>query len=104
MVQYNYDIVVDSQLGPRHGTLLMSETDNAISGILSLLGFENKVSGKREGQMLYLQHKLRTFISHFSCQTELEMSGNALSGIIRFEHGSMKLRGKSAAEAEEQIS
>lgn len=98
--QYDYDIIVDSQLGPRHGTLAMEENDDSISGILSLLGFENSIAGKREGQILYLHHKLRTLVSQLSCRSELELHENSLIGTIYSEFGSMKIRGKKMTETE----
>lgn len=100
--QYDYKIVVDSQLGPRQGTLTMEENDNAISGILSLLGFENHVEGKREGRMLYLRHKLQTLVSLLSCQSELELQESGLAGIIHSEFGSMEIRGERITETENQ--
>ena len=98
--QYDYHIVVDSQLGPRQGTLTMEEHDNVISGILSLLGFENRVEGRREGRTLYLRHKLRTLVSQLSCQSELELQQDTLAGTIHSEFGSMEIRGEKITETE----
>ena len=98
--RYNYDIVVESPLGERRGTLTVEETDSAVSGSLSLLGFENRVAGKREGHMLYLHHKLRTLFNQLVCLSELKLQGNSLFGTIRSEFGSMKIRGEKAAETE----
>ena len=102
--QYNYEIVVESQLGPRHGMLYMEENDDIISGNLSLLGFKNRVSGERDGQIFRLRHQLRTLVSHFSCQTELDICGDTLSGRICFDRGSMKIHGKRAAKTEDRKS
>lgn len=98
--QYDYEIVVDSQLGPRHGKLSVEETDDVISGFLSLLGFENSVTGKREGKILCLHHKLRTLISQLTCQTNLELQENSLVGTIHSEFGSMKIHGQKKAGTE----
>lgn len=98
--QYDYEIVVDSQLGPRHGTLSMEETDGVISGVLSLLSFENSVTGKREGKLLCLHHKLRTLVSQLTCRTDLEMQENSLMGTIHSEFGSMKIHGQKKQETE----
>lgn len=91
---------MDSQLGLRRGTLTIEENDDAISGTLSLLGFENQVEGKREGQTLYLRHKLRTLVSLLSCQSELELQENSFTGTIRSEFGGMKIRGQRITEME----
>ena len=98
--QYDYEIVVESQLGPRHGTLSMEETDDVISGILSLLGFENSVTGKREGKKLCLHHKLRTLVSLLTCRTDLEMQENSLMGTINSEFGSIKIHGQKLTGTE----
>lgn len=98
--QYDYEIVVESQLGPRHGTLSMEETDDVVSGTLSLLSFENSVTGKREGKKLCLHHKLRTLVSQLTCRTDLEMQENFLMGTIHSEFGSMKIHGQKKQETE----
>ena len=98
--QYDYEIVVESQLGPRHGTLSMEETDDVVSGILSLLGFENSVTGKREGKKLCLHHKLRTLVSQLTCRTDLELQESSLTGTIHSEFGSMKIHGQKLTGTE----
>ena len=98
--RYDYDIVVESPLGERRGTLTVEETGSAISGSLSLLGFENHVAGKREGHMLYLHHRLRTLFNQLTCLSELRLQGDSLFGTIRSEFGSMKVRGEKTAGME----
>ena len=44
-MQESYDIVLDSQLGERCGTLTIDCTDGKINGVISLVGFDNAVSG-----------------------------------------------------------
>ena len=102
--RHDYEIVVESPLGERRGTLTVEETGSAVSGSLSLLGFENRVAGKREGHMLYLHHKLRTLFNQLTCLSELRLQGDSLFGTIRSEFGSMKVRGERAAETEHMTS
>lgn len=41
-----FDIVLDSQLGERRGTLTIDETGGAVRGAILLVGFENAVAGE----------------------------------------------------------
>ena len=91
---HKYDIVLDGQLGQRFGTLIWTETDGNVSGRLSLLGFDNPVSGKCEGQRLELVHQLRTAVSTLSCRTCVELRGSELTGVVTCGHGCMNIRGK----------
>ena len=42
-----YDILLESPLGERSGTLCWTERNGAVEGTLTLLGFENSVTGQR---------------------------------------------------------
>ena len=60
---YRYDIVLDGQLGERRGTLSWTETGGAVCGVFSLLGVDNPVRGRLEGERLELLHTLKTAVS-----------------------------------------
>ncbi len=90
----SYDIVLDGQLGQRFGTLRWTETGGEVSGVFSLLGFDNPVSGRREGLKLELTHRLRTAVSTLICRTHAELSGDELSGIVLSGDSRMDLHGK----------
>ena len=81
-----YDVVLDAQLGQRVGTLVLDNTDGAISGLFFLLGFENPVKGRCVGQELELRHKLRTALSTLDCET--------LFDVVSSQNSRMELRGK----------
>lgn len=98
----SYDIVLDGQLGQRFGTLRWTETDGEVNGVFSLLGFDNPVSGRREGLTLELTHRLRTAVSTLMCRTLAELSGDELSGVVLSGDSRMALRGKKQQEASQQ--
>ena len=93
-----YDIILESQLGERFGTLSWTEEGERVRGTLFLLGVENPVSGRRDGQNLELSHPLRTAVSLLSCRTFAQLCGDLLSGKIVSNGGTMKLRGKRSAK------
>ena len=89
----HYDILLESPLGERTGTLRFTERDGAVEGTLTLLGFENPVTGKREGQALTLTHPLRTVLSTLRCETRAELRGDSLSGTVSSRWSRFRLRG-----------
>ncbi len=90
---YKYDVVLDAQLGQRLGTLLLNETDGDITGVFSLLGFDNSVSGTQIGQELKLKHELRTAVSTLDCETHVNLCGDKLSGVVTTQYARMNLCG-----------
>ena len=48
-MRQEYYITLHSQLGPRDGTLSIAADGSLLSGTLTLLGFENPVTGRMEG-------------------------------------------------------
>lgn len=99
-----YDIVLDSQLGKRFGTLCLTQAGDCVTGSISLMGKDNPVTGKRHEQRVELFHELRTAVSVLECRTVLELSGDSLHGCVMSEGSRMELNGKSvpggAAEKE----
>ena len=96
-----YRIILESPMGERRGTLLLRWDGSAISGTLSLLGFENPITGTLEGTTLHLSHRMRTLVSELDCITELHQSGGALCGTSKAGSVCMPLRGVAvSAESE----
>lgn len=89
-----YDIVLNGQLGERYGTLIWEEQESTVSGILSLLGFENPVSGKRTENRLELIHDLRTVVSTIACHSVLDLRDDNLCGMVSCAYGGMKIFGR----------
>ena len=58
---HRYRITLHSPMGPREGELtLTGEVNGAVTGILSVLGFQQPVSGRESSGHIQLQHRLRT--------------------------------------------
>ena len=89
----SYDIILDSQLGERRGTLTIDSEDGHVRGRISLVGFDNAVTGERRGSVLYLRHELSTLMRTLKCRSVIRLAGEALTGTIDAGGAVMKLRG-----------
>lgn len=98
MMRQTYDVILYGQLGERFGTLTWTEAGGDVSGSLRLLGFENPIRGKRNGQTLELTHRLQTAVSTLLCRTHAELCGDDLAGFVVSDHARMRLRGKKQQE------
>lgn len=88
-----YQVIVESPLGERGGTLILHERGGAVTGTLSLLGVSNPVTGSREGETLTLRHTLQTTLNAFECETQLHSDGAALRGVVHIGVIHMPLKG-----------
>ena len=90
-----YKIVLESQLGRREGTLQLENQNGALTGMITLLGYENPVSGEWTGEhSIRLSHHLHTQISDLSCISVFEMDGDTITGILKNDRNVMKWHGK----------
>lgn len=79
-----YKLLLKSQLGLREGTLYLNSGHGAITGTLTLLGYENPVSGEWTGDHSFrLSHHLQTAVSDLVCVSEFEVTGGQLSGTMQ---------------------
>ena len=101
MVQ-NYEVVLDGQLGERFGTLRWTETNGEVRGTLSLFGFDNAVFGRRSGDLLELSHELRTAVSVFRCETQAEVRGDEITGVVTSRYSRIAFHGRKAEERTEK--
>ena len=97
----HYDILLESPLGERSGTLRFTERNGAVEGTLTLLGFENSVTGQREGRILTLTHPLRTVLSTLRCETRAELRGDSLSGTVSSRWSQFHLLGTKTEKGNE---
>ena len=78
-----YTLVLESQLGPRQGSLKFGEREGAITGTLTLLGHDNEVRGTRTGAgSIRLFHHLHTAVSDLVCVSDLEMDRGRVTGML----------------------
>ena len=98
---HTYDVVLDGQLGQRFGQLRWKENGSSVEGMFFLLGVQNPIRERREGNTLVLTHELKTAVSTLSCQTRAELSGSSLTGIVVIKTGSFRFHGTKTAERNE---
>lgn len=91
-----YRVILESQLGPREGTLRLEEAqEGAITGFITLLGVENAAQGEWIGEhSLRLSHHLRTQVSDLECISVFELEGDKLSGTLRNDKNTMLWHGE----------
>ncbi len=90
-----YKIVLESQLGPREGTLQLEYRNGILNGTITLLGYENPVFGEWTGEhSIRLSHHLHTQISDLSCISVFEMEGDTITGTLQNDRNVMKWHGK----------
>lgn len=90
-----YKIVLESQLGPREGTLQLEDQNGILKGTITLLGYENLVSGEWTGEhSIRLSHHLHTQISDLSCVSVFEMDGDTITGALLNGRNVMKWHGE----------
>lgn len=91
-----YRVVLESQLGPREGTLrLEAEKAGAVTGSITLLGVENAALGEWIGEhALRLSHHLRTQVSNLECISVFRLEGDKLSGTLQNDKTTMLWHGE----------
>lgn len=90
-----YKIVLESQLGPREGILRLEDRNGLLKGTITLLGYENPVSGEWTGEhSIRLSHLLHTQISNLSCVSIFEIEGGTITGILQNDWNVMKWHGE----------
>lgn len=94
-----YKIVLESQLGPREGILRLEDRNELLKGTITLLGYENPVSGEWTGEhSIRLSHHLHTQISDLSCVSRLEIQGDTITGTLQNDRNMMKWHGEKEAD------
>ena len=91
---HRYRITLHSPMGPREGELtLTGEVNGAVTGILSVLGFQQPVSGRESSGHIQLQHRLRTAMQELDCVSLLELTGETSTGVTHTGKGSIHWTG-----------
>ncbi len=97
-----YQVILESPLGERSGTLILHERGDTVAGTLSLLGVSNPVTGSWEGETLTLRHTPQTTLNAFECETQLHSDGTAMRGVVRIGVIRMPLKGIPIEEMEKE--
>lgn len=92
-----YRIVLESQLGPRKGTLRVESGKDAgtVTGTITLLGYDNPVTGEWISMhSLRVSHQLHTMVSDLPCVSVFEMEGNKITGSLQTNSSKMWWHGE----------
>lgn len=97
MEQVCYAVMLQSQLGPRAGELMLREDTQAVSGYLSLLGRRNRFSGSvlQRGKYL-ISGDLRSPVDREPYDAIFTIRDGRLSGGLITRHGCWDLTGVRA--------
>ena len=69
-----YQVTIQSQMGPREGVLTLSYQGNYVTGSLDLVGYVNTIQGVRAADgTLHLFHPIQTAVSTIPCETVLNL-------------------------------
>lgn len=106
MKKISYAIVLQSQLGPRAGTLLLQEEDRVVSGELCLLGRHSRFTGSvlESGThpKYLISGALRTRTGREDYDAIFTVCQGRLSGGLVTRHGCWDLTGIQAAAPAEK--
>lgn len=94
MKKDHYEVLLQSQLGPRAGELVLQEDLQVVSGYFSLLGHRNRFSGSVLQQGKYLiSGDLRSPVDKTPYDAIFTIRDGRLSGGLISQHGCWDLTG-----------
>lgn len=96
-----YEILLHTPLGERQGSLLLQEENGHVSGTLSLMGFDNPVSGICRDGTVTLEHRLHTLVSDLECRTELRPAEGTIRSAVRTGTIRSQFRGSIISQEKE---
>ena len=89
-----YQVTIQSQMGPREGVLTLSYQGNYITGSLDLVGYVNTIQGVQAADgTLHLFHPIRTVVSTIPCETVLNLRAGSLQGTSTSKSARMRWEG-----------
>lgn len=99
-----YAVMLQSQLGPRSGELMLQEDAQVVSGYLSLLGYRNRFSGSvlQSGKYL-ISGALRSPVDQESYDAILTVRNGRLTGGLITRHGCWDLTGVRSVPAASRL-
>lgn len=99
-----YAVMLQSQLGPRSGELMLQEDAQVVSGYLSLLGYRNRFSGSvlQSGKYL-ISGALRSPVDQESYDAILTVRNGRLTGGLITRHGCWDLTGVRSIPAASRL-
>ena len=89
-----YQVTIQSQMGPREGVLTLSYQGNYITGSLDLVGYVNTIQGVQAADgTLHLFHPIQTVMSTIPCETVLSLKAGRLRGTSTSKSARMRWKG-----------
>ena len=89
-----YQVTIQSQMGPREGVLTLRYQGSYITGSLDLVGYVNTIQGVQAADgTLHLFHPIQTAVSTIPCETVLNLLAGNLQGASTSKSARMRLEG-----------
>ena len=89
-----YQVTIQSQMGPREGVLTLSYQGNYVTGSLDLVGYVNTIQGVRAADgTLHLFLPIQTAVSTIPCETVLNLRAGNLQGASTSKSARMRWEG-----------
>ena len=89
-----YQVTIQSQMGPREGVLTLRYQRNYVTGSLDLVGFVNTIQGVQAADgTLHLFHPIQTVVSTIPCETVLNLRAGSLRGTSTSRSARMRWEG-----------
>ena len=89
-----YQVRIQSQMGPREGVLTLSYQGSYVTGALELVGYVNTIQGVQAADgTLHLFHPIQTVVSTIPCETVLNRQAGILRGISTSRSARMRWEG-----------
>ena len=88
-----YQVTIQSQMGPREGVLTLRYQGSYVTGSLDLVGYVNMVQGVQAADgTLHLFHPIQTVVSTIPCETVLSLHAGELYGTSTSASKSARMR------------
>nr|WP_312579370.1 hypothetical protein [Sedimentibacter sp.] len=89
-----FNIVLHSPMGPKKGTLKIFKTDDVLSGIITILGYDNRFGGvSTEDNKYAFFVKIRSPVGDIPCSVTGQIKDKRLIAVANTSKGVMKLTG-----------
>ena len=89
-----YQVTIQSQMGPREGVLTLCYQGNYVTGSLDLVGYVNAIQGVQAADgTLHLFHPIQTVVSTIPCETVLSRQTGSLRGTSTSKSARMRWEG-----------
>ena len=103
-MKQQYQILLESPMGPKKGILSLKIENPIITGVFSLLGHDNVLSGiLTDTGEYYLSHTLHSAFCSIPCHSHWKHTQNELFGIIQSAYGNWNCHGTLLGISEEGI-